>query len=92
MDDDAIRVLVKRLARPHPSGGSVVERAAILAEGAGFTEVISWITDHDGVPEESVSGAPSLGLHGARSGARGPTPDRAAARFVLPAEAFASKS
>ncbi len=30
---DAIGVLVKRLARPHPSGGTVIERSVILAEG-----------------------------------------------------------
>jgi hypothetical protein len=34
VDDDAIRTLVTRLSRPHASGGAVIERAAILAEGA----------------------------------------------------------
>ena len=34
--DDAIRAVVSRLARPHASGGMVVERAALLAEGADF--------------------------------------------------------
>jgi hypothetical protein len=28
MDDDAIRMLVTRLSRPHSSGGKVIERAA----------------------------------------------------------------
>jgi hypothetical protein len=31
--DDAIRAVVTRLSRPHASGGDVIERAAILAEG-----------------------------------------------------------
>jgi hypothetical protein len=30
LDDDAIRVLVTRLARPHRSGGRVIERATLL--------------------------------------------------------------
>jgi hypothetical protein len=34
MDADAIRSVVTRLARPHRAGGDVIERAAILAEGA----------------------------------------------------------
>jgi hypothetical protein len=40
MDDDPILALVKRLARPHASGGTVIERAAILADGADFRR--SW--------------------------------------------------
>jgi hypothetical protein len=43
MDEDAILALVKRLARPRASGGAVIERAAILAEGADFASVIAWI-------------------------------------------------
>jgi hypothetical protein len=31
--DDAIRAVVVRLSRPHGSGGDVIERATILAEG-----------------------------------------------------------
>jgi hypothetical protein len=46
VDDDAIRALVTRLARPHPSGGDVIERAAILAEGADLAAVMAWITAH----------------------------------------------
>ena len=42
--DDAIRAVVSRLARPHASGGMVVERAALLAEGADFAAVMAWIT------------------------------------------------
>ena len=33
MDDLQINALVTRLSRPHPSGGVVIERAAILGNG-----------------------------------------------------------
>jgi hypothetical protein len=89
VDDDAIRALVTRLARPHRSGGEVVERAAILAEGADFAEVMAWIVAHAGQPETSVSTSPGGGLHGSRlgvgRGVESPTP----LRFVLPAGALA---
>ena len=87
-DDDAIRAIVTRLARRHPSGGVVIERAAILAEGADCTAVVSWIMAHDGTPEAAAA-APKRGLHSSRltdsigSGARAP------ARYVLPAGATA---
>jgi hypothetical protein len=41
IEDDQIRALVTRLARPHRSGGDVVERAAIFADGADFAEVMA---------------------------------------------------
>jgi hypothetical protein len=85
MDDDDIRALVTRLARPHRSGGEVIERAAILAEGADSAAVIEWITAHAGISEVAVATSPRHGLHGSRlgdsSGAESPTP----LRFVLPA-------
>jgi hypothetical protein len=37
VDDDAIRSLATRLGRAYPSGGTVIERAAILAEGPTST-------------------------------------------------------
>jgi hypothetical protein len=43
VDHDAIRSLLTRLARAHPSGGTVIERAAVLAEGADFDAVMAWI-------------------------------------------------
>lgn len=84
MEDEAIRTLVKRLARPHRSGGEVIERAAILAEGADSAAVVAWITDHGGEPEAALkASAPSRGLHGARLSA---CRDAAAPRrYVLPA-------
>ena len=87
-DDTAIRDLVVRLSRPHPSGGKVIERAAILAEGAGAADVVAWILRRDGQGE--VVGAPrgrGGGLHGARlssnAGSDGPP-----ARYILPAGAL----
>lgn len=84
MNDDAIRALVTRLARPHRSGGQVIERAAILAEGADFPAVMEWIVAHAGEPESNVSAAPRRGLHGGRldNGGGG---SRVPLRFVLPA-------
>ncbi len=83
-DDDAIRALVTRLARRHSSGGDVIERAAILADGADFTAVMDWISAHDGEPE-TVAAAPSRGLHGARLDQSSGSASRTPLRFVLPA-------
>ena len=87
MEDDDIRSLVARLARPHPSGGAVVERVAIRAEGHDFAEVMRWIETNGGKPEEMPAKAAAgarQGLHGARfsdtSGAHAEAPRR----FVLP--------
>jgi hypothetical protein len=84
-DDDEIRALVSRLARRHASGGTVIERAAIVAEGADSAAVVAWILDHEGEPEAAVEKSSSRGLHSARlSGSIGSEP-RAPARYVLPA-------
>jgi hypothetical protein len=88
MDDDAIRSLVTRLARPHPSGGSVIERAAIVAEGGDAGAVLSWIVAHGGTPEAAVETSTRHGLHGSRLHASGGSGPRAAARYVLPAGAL----
>jgi hypothetical protein len=86
--DDEIRALVSRLARRHPSGGRVVERAAIVAEGADSAAVVAWILDHAGQPEEASETSSGRGLHSPRvSGSLGPAP-RAPARYVLPAGAL----
>jgi hypothetical protein len=84
MDDAAILALVTRLARPHRSGGQVIERAAILAAGADSPAVIDWILAHAGTPEQTVSAPPRRGLHGAQltDAAGAPRPSQ---RFVLPA-------
>jgi hypothetical protein len=69
LDDEAIQQLVTRLSRRHSSGGSVIERAAIMAEGAKSAAILKWITEHDWEPEEAAPASTtrgSLGLHGMR--------------------------
>jgi hypothetical protein len=90
VDDDAIRTVVTRLARPHPSGGDVIERAAIMAEGSASVAIIEWITDHAGAPEATAAADPRRGLHGSRLGDSGSAGARAPARYVLPAGAVVS--
>lgn len=90
MQDDDIRALVVRLARPHPSGGRVVERAAIFAEGADFDAVMAWILRHDGTPEAAVTpkAARGGGLHGSRFHDTANAEPAPPSRFVLPAGAL----
>jgi hypothetical protein len=84
VEDDAIRALVTRLARPHPSGGSVIERAAIMAEGSASTDVMAWILAHGAVAEAEVERSSTRqGLHGVSDSA-----PRTTSRFVLPAGAL----
>ncbi len=85
--DAEIHALVKRLARPHPSGGMVVERAALLASGSDFAAAMTWITDHAGVAETMAPEA-SRGLHGPRLSLSGAGEQRVPRRFVLPAGAL----
>ena len=56
MDDEAILTLVRRLAHPHASGGAVIERAAILADGSDFASVIAWSGTRRGARGRSCSG------------------------------------
>ena len=81
-----IRAVVARLGRPHPSGGTVIERAALLAEGGDFAATVAWIVAHGGEPETSSIPAPAQrGLHGSRSdGARSAAGSRTPRRFVVP--------
>jgi hypothetical protein len=85
VEDDAILALVTRLSRPHASGGDVIERAAILAEGAESPAVIAWIISHDGEPESAVGAAPTRGLHASGLSGGRDAPSRPPLRFVLPA-------
>jgi hypothetical protein len=80
--DAHIRAVVTRLARPGPSGGSVIERAAILAAGSDSAAIISWILAHSGRPETTPPPAPARGLHGSGSGGRA---EQHPPRYVLPA-------
>ena len=88
MEDEAIRSIVTRLSRAHPSGGRVIERAAILAEGADFEAVVAWIVAHGGEPEAVVAKASRSGLHGSRGRDGGGEAPRSPARFVLPPDAL----
>jgi hypothetical protein len=85
MDDPQIKSLVARLSRPHPSGGVVIERAAILADGGDFPAVMNWITAHAGTPDATVAPTMNRGLHGSRLQSRGTTAASKPVRFVLPA-------
>jgi hypothetical protein len=89
MADEATAELVLRLSRPHESGGRVIERSVILAEGAESRAILGWISDHDGVGDSSQATARgSGGLHGGRRDALHVGSDSPARRFVLPASAF----
>src|SRR4051795_7207066 len=83
-DDHAMRARVKRLARPHRSGGWVIERASLLAGGARFDGAVAWIEAHGGTPELPTAPSAQPGLHSRRT-----TEVRAPLRFVLPAGALA---
>jgi hypothetical protein len=83
MEDEAIRALLTRLARPDSSGGDVVERAAILASGSDFGAIMAWVLAHGGKPEKVPVAAPSGGLHGARMN-DGAQQSTTPLRFVLP--------
>ncbi len=66
----------------------MVERAAILAEGADFNEVLAWIDAHGGRPEWAAAPVSGGGLHGNRMQG-GSVPARGVAlRYVLPPKAL----
>ena len=76
-DDDVIRVLLTRVARPHRSG------AALLASGAGFGALISWIHAQGG---RSVA-PPAHSERGPR-GARHAPGEATPMRYILPTGAL----
>lgn len=80
LDDDALRVLVTRLARPHRSGGRAIERASLLSSGTDFSAALAWIVAHGGEPELAAASRSSGGLHSARHGTVSSEP----LRYVLP--------
>jgi hypothetical protein len=86
--DEEIRALVNRLSRRHPSGGTVIERAAIVAEGADSAAVVAWILGHAGEPEAAADTSSKRGLHSPRLGGPIGPESRAPARYVLPADAL----
>jgi predicted RNA polymerase sigma factor len=88
VDDEAIRFLLTRLARAHPSGGVVIERAAIVAEGTGSEEVLAWMMAHGAEPEATVATRARRGLHGSDLHAMGGSERSVPSRYILPAGAL----
>jgi hypothetical protein len=80
LDEDSLRLLVTRLARPHRSGGRAIERASLLSSGTDFSAAVAWIQAHGGEPELPASRS-SGGLHSERHGVAGGS---APLRYVLP--------
>jgi len=83
-DDETMRVLVTRLARPHRSGGRAIERASLLSAGADFDAAVAWIEAHGGEPESSVSTSSQRGLHSPQHDVKASQPQR----FVMPPNAL----
>lgn len=86
-DDQRIKLLVARLSRPHSSGGLVIERAAILADGGDFSAVMDWITAHAGRADTTVAPPTARGLHGSRVQGTPASAPTKPLRFLLPANA-----
>jgi hypothetical protein len=85
IDDDAIRAVVVRLARPIASGAHTIERAAILAEGSECAEIEAWIVRQGGEPLLDAAASPGHGLHAERMHLRSSPAGAAPSRYVLPA-------
>ena len=83
-DEQMVRELVTRLSRPDRGGARVIERAAILAEGANTESIVTWILEHGGRPEAPASAAAPGGLHGGRLQGRGASDPVAPRRYVIP--------
>jgi hypothetical protein len=88
MDED-ISTLVARLSRKHRSGGRVIERAAIMAEGGNSAAILAWLADNDWTPvvdAVATSDRGGMGLHGMRREAeRGRAQAQAPRRYISPA-------
>lgn len=80
LDDDAIRAVVTRLARPRADGGHIIERAAILAAGGEAATIEGWILAHAGQPEQ-ITAPFETGLHAGRFEHQRAASPR---RFLLP--------
>ncbi len=89
LDEEAIRQLVVRLARPSRDGEYVIERAALLAEGADFGAIETWILRHGGRPERPADGVGG-GLHADRDASAARRAGAAPARYLLSADAIFS--
>jgi hypothetical protein len=89
IDDDAIRAIVIRLARPMASGAHTIERAAILAEGSECAEIEAWIVRQGGQPLDHAAASRGHGLHAEREHVRSSPAGAAPSRYVLPANSLA---
>ena len=69
----------------------MIERAAILAAGSDFTEIMAWVMARGGKAEAPAVPASSGGLHGARITAGGADQSTVPLRFVLPPGALAAR-
>jgi hypothetical protein len=85
--DGAIRAVVVRLARPAGAGGTVIERAAIIAEGSNARAIEAWIVAHGGEAAAGAPGPAGGGLPAAPTTGR----QRSPLRYTLPAGALATK-
>jgi hypothetical protein len=84
--EDEIRALVARLSRPHRGGGRVIERAAIMAEGANGAAILEWITAGAWAPEDADdqrTDRRGSGVHGMRDQAQA-SRTRMPRRYVSP--------
>lgn len=83
-DEDELRLVVERLSRRDRSGGRVIERAALLAEGTRSTALIAWLGEHGWEPEAPAAASPrGGGIHGQREH-RSATPAAPARYLLLP--------
>jgi hypothetical protein len=86
--DEDISALVARLSRPNRNGGRVIERAAIMAEGANSAAILDWLVASSWQPEEPVvskADRGGSGLHGMRQESeRGRAREQAPRRYVSP--------
>ncbi|MDX6479784.1 MAG: hypothetical protein QOG85_294 [Gaiellaceae bacterium] len=84
MDDTTIDHIVRRLARPTKSGGHVIERAAVLAEGAHFADIEAWIIKSGGEPEVLEDAGSTGGVHMGRERSGRIRDDVVPVRYLLP--------
>jgi hypothetical protein len=83
-DDERVRKLVARLARPNAAGGDTIERATIMASGTDSRAILAWVMAHAGEPEDLAPAPAGRGLHSARLTDRAGATTRNPLRYVLP--------
>jgi len=91
IEEETIRSIVTRLARPSGSGTHIVERAALLAEGPDCAQIEGWILRVGGEPCGAANVSRGRGLHAERADARSPT-GVAPSRYLLPTSALDART